>query len=46
MLHTSLAASTEVLSSFIAFKLLEVIICKKGMNVKGKFRFAAFRHCT
>jgi len=44
MLHTSLAVSIELLSSFTAFRLLEIIICKKGMDVKG--HFAVFRHFT
>jgi len=36
MLHTSLAASTDVLSSVIAFILLGSIIRKKRGDVKGK----------
>jgi hypothetical protein len=42
LLPTSLAASVELLSSFTAFKMLGIIICKKGMNVKGRARFAHF----
>ncbi len=36
MLHTSLAVSTDVLSSVVAFMVLGSIIGKKWGNVKGK----------
>ncbi len=42
MLHTSLAATADVLFSVIAFHMLEVIICKKEMDVKGKLQNTFF----
>jgi hypothetical protein len=40
MLHTSLAASADVLSSVVAFAMLKSIIGKKRGTVKGKPQIA------
>jgi hypothetical protein len=42
MLHTSLTVSTDVLSSVIAFMLLESIIGKKRRDVKGKSKVVLY----
>jgi len=39
MLRASLAASTDVLSSVIAFRMLDCIIGKKRDDVKGKLQY-------